>query len=170
MTARDLVERQSTPGPCAYKVLTWQQLGGWANELARGNADYDFLIGAFEAGLRGRHCGAIFYRYRVGHSGQVSQSYQRRHHETHEIMVRRHPDFFSNRARRNRFLALGYRRAAIASSEAGDLATAAHLAWNAWSRGMWGDRAMQSIILRSRLPPSIYRMLRRAWRLVSPRA
>jgi glycosyltransferase involved in cell wall biosynthesis len=166
VTAQDLVERQSTPGPCAYKVQTWLQLGGWANELARGNADYDFLIGAFEAGLRGRHCGEIFYRYRVGHSGQVSQSYKRRHHVTHEIMVRRHPGFFGDRKRRNRFLALGYRRAAIASSEAGDVKTAARLARNACGCGIWGDRALQLIVLRSLLSPSIYRMLRRAWHFV----
>jgi glycosyltransferase involved in cell wall biosynthesis len=166
VTAQDLVERQSTPGPCAYKVQTWQRLGGWAKELARGNADYDFLIGAFEAGLRGSHCGKIFYRYRVGHPGQLSQSYKRRHHETHETMVRRHPGFFSHRERRDRFLALGYRRAAIANSEAGDTEVAARLAWRAWRRGMWGDRAIQLMILQSWLPPSIYRMLRRAWRFV----
>jgi glycosyltransferase involved in cell wall biosynthesis len=167
VTAQDLVESQSTPGPCAYKVETWLQLGGWAKELGRGNADYDFLLGAFEADLRGCHCGETFYRYRVGHSGRVSQSYKRHHHETHEIMVRRHPGFFSNHGRRNRFLALGYRRAAIANSDAGDIETAARLAWSAWSRGMWGDRSVQLLILQSWLSPWIYRMLRRAWRIVT---
>jgi glycosyltransferase involved in cell wall biosynthesis len=167
VTAQDLVERQSTPGPCAYKVETWLQLGGWAKELGRGNADYDFLLGAFEAGLRGCHCGETFYRYRVGHSGRISQSYKRHYHETHEIMVRRHPVFFSDHGRRNRFLALGYRHAAIANSDAGDIETAARLAWSAWSRGMWGDRSVQLLILQSWLSPWIYRMLRRAWRIVT---
>ena len=115
VTAQDFVEGQPTPGPCAYKVQTWKHLKGFAKELAWGNADYDFLLGAFEANLPGYHCGETFYRYRVGHSQKISDSYNRRYHETHEIMVRRHPSVFSDWQRRNRFLALGYRRAAIAN-------------------------------------------------------
>jgi glycosyltransferase involved in cell wall biosynthesis len=112
VTSDDVVERQPTPGPCAYKKQMWEQLGGYAPELARGNADYDFLIGAAEAGIKGYHCGQVFYRYRVGHAGRVSSNYGQRYHETLETIVQRRPRFFSNRRRRNRFLALGYKRAA----------------------------------------------------------
>jgi glycosyltransferase involved in cell wall biosynthesis len=163
VTAQDMVEGQPTPGPCAYKVQTWKQLGGLAKELARGNSDYDFHIGAFEAGLHGYHCGQIFYRYRVGHAGKVSQSYGLRYHETHELMVSRHPRFFSERQRRNRFLALGYRRAASANYAAGDPRRAARLAWSACHSGMWQDPQVQVLLLKSWLSPWIYRMLRTAW-------
>src|SRR4029079_9878674 len=106
--------------PCAYKKETWLRLGGFAKELARGGADYDLHIAAIEAGMHVHHCGDVVYRYRVGHSGRVSKSYRLRRHETHEIMVDRHPEFFSDSDRRNRFLALGYRRAAISNLEPGD--------------------------------------------------
>jgi glycosyltransferase involved in cell wall biosynthesis len=124
----DLVKSQATPGPCAYKKHVWQQLGGFALELARGNADYDFLIGAAEAGVEGRHCGRVFYRYRAGHRVGVTGSYTRRYHETHEVMVHRHPRFFHDQYRRDRFLAAGYRRAALANLLAGDVGRTFELA------------------------------------------
>jgi len=163
VTAQDFVKGQPTPGPCAYKVRTWEHLEGFAKELAWGNADYDFLIGAFEANLHGYHCGDIFYRYRVGHAGKISDSYNRRYHETHEIMVRRHPNFFSDRQRRNRFLALGYRRAAIANHLAGDFKRANELAWHACRGGIWRDREMQLLILQSWLPFRMYQRLHKAF-------
>jgi glycosyltransferase involved in cell wall biosynthesis len=160
----DLVESQRTPGACAYKRQTWEQLGGYAIELARGNADYDFFIGASEAGLTGYHCGSMFYRYRVGHA-QVSQSYQCRYHQTHEIMVRRHPQFFSDTARRKRFLGLGYRRAALANRAAGNRKEAARLAWRAFRHGFSQDHELRNTLLEGYLPPWINRGLKRLWRL-----
>jgi len=165
VNADDLAEAQPTPGPCAYKHELWAQLGGFPEELARGNGDYDLLIGAFEAGVTGRHCGKTFYRYRLGHATKVSHSYNHRYHETHEIMVRRHPLFFSDNRRRHRFLALGYRRAALANAVDGDSKAAARLAWAACQHGLWKDRHMQMLVLKGGLPPWAYRMLRQAWRL-----
>jgi glycosyltransferase involved in cell wall biosynthesis len=167
--ADNLATQQVTPGPCAYKVETWRRLGGFADELARGNADYDFLIGAFECGLRGYHCGRIFYRYRIGHSNKVSQSYNLTYHKTHEAMVRRHRRFFSNRRPRNFFLALGYRRAALANYAIGRLKVAAILAWAACRHGFWRDREMQIIILKGRLPSVLFGGLQRVWRAVNVR-
>ncbi|TKD09171.1 glycosyltransferase family 2 protein [Polyangium fumosum] len=115
VTWDDFITGQPTPGPCAYRKDLWVELGGYTDELARGNGDYDFLIGAAEAGRRGYHCGEILYRYRVGNAAKVSKSYDRRYHETHEIMVKRHPRFFADPARRDRFLALAYLRAAEAN-------------------------------------------------------
>ncbi|MBM4430674.1 MAG: glycosyltransferase family 2 protein [Chloroflexi bacterium] len=165
VTADDLVEGQPTPGACAYKKQMWEQLGGYASELARGNADYDFLIGAAEAGIKGYHCGQIFYRYRIGHATKVSGSYEQRYHETHEIMVRRHPHFFMNRSRRNRFLALGYKRAAYANYAAGDAKRGAELAWAALRHGMWDGYKLWALVLEGKLPTWGYRSLRSAWRL-----
>lgn len=162
--ADDLVEVQQTPGACAYKKDTWTRLGGFADALTRGNADYDFLIGAFEAGIKGYHCGEPFYRYRSRDGTNVSSSYNQRYHETHEIMVCRHPKFFSDLTRRRRFLALGYRRAALANQSAGRTKTAARLAWAACRHGMWREPQMLGVVLEGTLPLWLYRMLREAWR------
>lgn len=162
--AEDFVERQPTPGACAYKRRTWEELGGYAIELARGNADYDFFIGAYEAGLRGYHCGTVFYRYRVGHA-QVSQSYQCCYHQTHEIMVARHPRFFSDTARKKRFLGLGYRRAALANRAAGNSREAARLAWMAFRHGFSRDHELRNALLEGYLPPWMNHSLRSLWHL-----
>lgn len=161
----DLAENQPTPGACAYKRQAWEQLGGFAAELARGNADYDFLIGAFEAGLTGYHCGRAFYRCRVGNPGRVSSSYGCRYHETHEIMVRRHPRFFGNTARRKRFLGLGYRRSALANRDAGNPEEAVRLAWAAYRHGMARDHEIRKLLLEGVLPQWVYRILRGVWGL-----
>jgi len=102
------------PGACAYRRDVWVELGGFAPELPRGNGDHDFHIGLFERGYRGVHCGEVFYRYRVGHAS-VCGSYTDRVHESHETIVRRHPEFFEDEARRRRFLGMGYACAAEAS-------------------------------------------------------
>lgn len=165
VTPDDFIKGQPTPGPCAYKKQMWEHLGGYSLELARGNADFDFLIGAAEAGIMGYHCGQVFYRYRVGHATKVSSSYELRYHETHEMIVRRHPHFFDDRYRRDRFLALGYQRAARANYAAGEVGRASELAWAALRHGMSNDYGLWSLILEDRLPAWEYRSLRAAWRL-----
>ena len=147
-----LVERQIAPGASCYKKQAWERVGGYAPELALGNADYDFFIGLFEAGIIGYHCGKIIYRYRLGHLGQVSRSYEKRYHETHEIIVQRHPRFFSNRQHRNRFLALGYRRSAKANYIDKNFKYARKLALSAMLYGMWPDIQFWQIMLSGKLP------------------
>ena len=161
--AEDFVENQPTPGGCAYKKQAWEQLGGFAIELARGNADYDFCIGAFESGFTGYHCGRTFYRHRIGHLSKASDSYKCRYHQTHEIMVRRHPRFFSDTARRKRFLGLGYRKAALANRNAGNLKEAARLAWRAFRHGFSQDHELRNALREGYLPAWINRGLRRLW-------
>lgn len=165
ITADSLVEGQCAPATCAYKKQVWTQLGGYAPELARGNGDYDFMIGVTEAEIKAVHCGQVFYRYRIGHTGKVSSSYGRRYHETHEIIVRRHPRFFSDRRRRNRFLALGYKRAARANYAAGEVKRASELARAALRHGMWQDPELWSLELEGQLPIWGYRTMRAAWRM-----
>jgi glycosyltransferase involved in cell wall biosynthesis len=157
-TADELVESQCSPGACAYQVSAWRRLGGYAAELAKGNADYDFMIGASEAGIEGRHCGATFYRYRLG-PGQVSGTYGLRYHETHEIIVRRHPLFFQDPRRRDRFLALGYKKAALAHYAAGNVARARELAATARRYGLGWDVELFGARLEQTLPPWAYRGL-----------
>lgn len=164
VTPADLVERQCTPGPCAYRKAMWHELGGYALELARGNGDYDLLIGAAERGIRGIHCGSVFYRYRRGHAGQVSGSYNLRYHETHEIMVRRHPVFFQNRRLRHRFLGLAYRRTALAHMAVGDNRGAGTLAWSAARNGMWRDGSVLMLLVLSKMPTPAFHFVQRWWR------
>ena len=131
------VEGQCVPGGSAYRMSVWKQLGGFAPELSAGNSDYDFMLGVAEAGIPVVHCGRVIYRYRQ--RTRLVAAYGRRYHETHEIMVRRHPDFFRDPKRRNRFLALGYRWAARANYVAGDRKRAAELARVAFRKGLWHD-------------------------------
>ncbi len=107
-TADDLLLDVRPPGPCAYSKSLWERLGGFAEELADGMADYDFFFGAYEKGAKGVHCGKAIYKSRIGHAGRVSQSYRHRYHEKCEIIIRRHPQFFSDPDRRLRLMARGY--------------------------------------------------------------
>jgi glycosyltransferase involved in cell wall biosynthesis len=143
---KNFVEGITPPGACAYQKITWEKLGGFAQELARGPADYDFHIGIAESGGRGWHCGAPFYRCRKGHES-VTSSYALRRHEMHEIIVRRHPDFFTA-PQRNRFLSLGYKRAAYANQVAGNVAKASELSRLALKHGMWSDLKLWRMAMR----------------------
>ena len=138
---------QVLPAGSVYKKSLWEQLGGFAGELARGNADYDFHIGVLEAGVPVVHLGGVLVLYRVGHTAKVSSSYALRYHETHEIMVARHPRFFAEPKRRERFLANGERRAALAHKAAGNRPRATELARSAMRRGLWRDSALWPLAL-----------------------
>lgn len=161
--ADDFTERQPTPAGGAYKRETWERLGGFSLELARGNGDYDFLIGAMEQGIGFCHCGDVFYRYRGGNNGKVSASYRCHYHETLEIMVRRHPKFFEGR-RRRAFLACGYQRSAAANLGAGDRDAACSLACAAMRLGRWNDVAVWRTLLESCLSPRARDLLRGIFR------
>lgn len=146
-TANDLLTGHHPTGPCAYRKAAWEQLGGFASELARGAGDFDFHIGLMEAGITGRHCGTVFYRYRAGHAS-VSGSHRAQRGEKFEIMVRRHPRFFQDPQTRRQFLAHGYERAAVANQVAGNLQQAARLSWGAIRHGRWNDRKMWALLIR----------------------
>ncbi|AKT41679.1 glycosyltransferase [Chondromyces crocatus] len=138
---------QPIPGGSVYRKSLWEQLGGFAPELARGNADYDFHIGVLEARAPTLHLGGILMHYRVGHTHKVSSGYALRYNETHEIIVARHPRYFADPVRRERFLAQGEKRAALANRAAGNHQRAAELARAAMRRGLWHDRALWPLAL-----------------------
>ncbi len=165
----DYLGGQPLPGPCAYRTALWTQLGGFADELARGNGDYDFHIGAAELGVPVAHCGAIFYRYRLGQSTKVSLSYDCEYHKTHEIMVARHPQFFAaHPRRRRRFLAVAYLRAAVSNFVVGDHVRGRGLLAIAKQNGllhdMWLWQPALTAIRRSLFPSGIAHGLRALWR------
>jgi glycosyltransferase involved in cell wall biosynthesis len=166
-TGADFIEKQPIPSSSVYKKETWEKLGGFAPELTRGNMDYDFLIGALEAGIYGVHCGQVFYRYRWGSHPRLSTSYQCRYHETHEIIVKRHPVFFARPQFRKRFLAVAYWRAARANIIAGYEMKASELAWMALRNGMWQNRNVWALALRGKLPFWVYDTLRLIWQLLN---
>lgn len=152
-TAEHYVNGPHPHGACAYRKSLWEQLGGFSEKLARGPADYDFHIGAMEAGAKNLHCGAVFYRRRSGHSS-VTGSYELDGHRMHEIMVERHPKFFNERRRRNRFLALGYKRAAYANQIAGNSQKASALSRLALKHGLRTDHKLWVMAIRGWLKPS----------------
>ena len=168
VTTMDYLAGQPLPGPCVYRTALWTRLGGFAATLARGNGDYDFHIGAAEIGAQVVHCGAVFYRYRIGQSTKVSVSYDRTYHTTHEVMVERHPHFFADPLRRARFLALAYFRSAVSNWAAGDRDRARELFQVAQSHGLlrdpWLWRPAFGAMRRSLFPAGIARGLRRIWR------
>jgi glycosyltransferase involved in cell wall biosynthesis len=148
VTWDDFALGQPLPGPCAYRVSLWQRFGGYAAELARGNGDYEFHIAAAEAGSRAVHCGAVFYRYHRTRGLSVSSSYNRRYHETHQIMVDRHPEFFADPRRRARFLGLAHFRTALAQWGAGERrAGLHHLAVALWGNRLWRDPGVWRYLL-----------------------
>ncbi len=128
ITADDLIEGIKPIGACAFRKDVWEQLGGYAAELASGCGDFDFHMGMMELGIPWHHCGAVFYRYRVGHSTKVSSSYLLRFYEKIELMAKRHPVFFHDQNRLNRFIAWGYRESAYENYRAGNLIEACRLA------------------------------------------
>ena len=140
ITPAVLAEAQAVPAGSVYSKSVWEALGGFAVELARGNADYDFIIGAIEAGYHGVHCGAVLCRYRVTKTASVSSSYRTTYHQTHDIIVRRHPQFFADPTVRARFLAVGYQQAALANARAGQWNEAIPLARTAVEYGNTTNR------------------------------
>ena len=168
VTQDDYLAGQPLPGPCAYKTALWLQLRGFAEELARGNGDYDFHIGAAEIGAQVAHCGGVFYRYRLGQSTKVSVSYDRDYYKTHEIMVQRHPRFFADDTRRHRFLALAYFRSAVSNYLAEDFDRGGQLLALAAQNGLWTDPWLRqpafSAVRRSLFPAGIARGLRKLLR------
>ncbi len=119
--------------------------------LARGPADYDFHLSAIEAGVKGVHCGRVFYRRRTGHPS-VSGSYRKELHAMVEIIARRHPKMFTEQWTKNDFLALGYKRAAIANQMAGERWKAARLACGALRFGRWRDRELWGLVGQGLVP------------------
>ncbi len=157
-------------GACAYRKDVWERLGGFAGEtgggqgasrreapfrvdpvLARGPADYDFHLSAIEAGVVGVHCGKVFYRRRTGHPS-VTGSYRTDLHAMVKIIARRHPGMFNEHWTRDDFLALGYKRAAIANRLAGRRWRAAWLALRGLRFSRWRDRELWGLVARGVAP------------------
>jgi len=166
-TVEDLLPEGCLPGPCAYKVDLWSRLGGYSLELTRGPGDFDFHIGAAEAGVFGRHCGDLFYQYRREHAGRLSSRIWLEFYRYCQLMVRRHPLFFAERRRRWSFLAHAYRRSALANRNAGHWRKAALLAARSIGYGNWRDGKLWRIALRGFSPPLVVSFVARARAVVS---
>jgi glycosyltransferase involved in cell wall biosynthesis len=156
----DLIQDQCIMGPSPFRVELWRALGGYAKPLARGNADYDFWLGALEAGYTGVYIPQIIYRYRIrgANNTSVSRSYDLSYYRTHEIMVGRHPGIFADESKRAGFLYRGYMYSSRRLYSRGQLKEARALALKAKSLGFGHERAVRKILFDTSLPKPLFRM------------
>lgn len=147
-SAKDLIAGQHPPAGCAYKKAVWEQLGGFSQEFARGLADFDFHISAFETGIAAIHCGSAIQWHRMGNPGKVSQSYRTRYHWKYQTILGRHPMLFATNENRRRFMARGYYGSADACVGAGQYVHAVVYALRAQQLGR---------------PNALFRTARKIW-------
>ncbi len=166
VSADDFVRSQPLPGGgCAYALNSWKAVGGFSEELSRGNGDYDFHIALCEAGISGVHCGSILYHLRMSNAPRVSSSYRLSYYKTHELMIARHPNFFSDSVRRRLFLGHALYRSAVANYLADEFTTARKLALRARENGV-NDMTLTLIVSLGLLPASINRVVLRSGRFL----
>jgi glycosyltransferase involved in cell wall biosynthesis len=148
----DLVRCQCIMGPSPFRVELWRALGGYAEELARGNGDYDFWLGALEAGFHGVYVPEVIYHYRIRESGNVSKSYDLSYYRTHEIIAERHRKIFADQERKHRFLYRGYSYSARSHYGVGNFGEARALALKARGLGFGQEEDIRKILFYTRLP------------------
>lgn len=118
-------------GCLAVRKAVWQKVGGYPTVIGRGYADFDYFITLLEQGYDGRHCGGVYYLWRMWSNSQLSKSYSTEFLNKRLLIVDRHPTFFRSRVFRWRFLAYGSLMDARSLAANGDRAAARHRALKA---------------------------------------
>jgi glycosyltransferase involved in cell wall biosynthesis len=129
--AQEILVRQWIPGAgTLMRAAVWERSGGYCEDPALlGNEDWDFWIGALEAGLRTTHIAEPLYLYRL-HPGSTSV-FSRRYGEfrQRDLMYRRHQAFFDRHRAGGEFRATGYINSALFAWRAGERRRAVTVAW-----------------------------------------
>jgi glycosyltransferase involved in cell wall biosynthesis len=129
--AHKILESQWIPGAgTLMRAAVWERVGGYSEDPALlGNEDWDFWIGALEAGLTTTHIAEPLYRYRL-HVGSTS-ALSRRYAEfrQRDLMYGRHQAFFDRYRAGGKFRAMGYINSAAFAWMAGERRRAAAVAW-----------------------------------------
>lgn len=90
----------------AFTKKMWEELGGYTDKLAMGNADLDFYIAILKGKYHGFYCDDITYFYRIHSSTQISMQVSN-YYLKRKIIVKHHPDFFRNWLFKLRFIGYG---------------------------------------------------------------
>jgi len=147
----------------AYSMTAWRAVGGLAKEMWASGSDFDFNIGLCEKGFKFHRIPKLVYLYRRYNTSN-SENNAYRCWEKHEMMVRRHPVFFADAARKSAFLATAYTYSFRALYEANDLARAKDVALRAVAGGWTGAEYWPMQCL-ARLPLSVFKAIVPLWRL-----
>lgn len=147
----------------AYRMECWKAVGGLAKEMWASGSDFDFNIALAEAGYKFHHVGKVVYRYRRYNTSN-SEKNAYRCWEKHETVVRRHPKFFAEPARRRAFLTTAYTYSFRSLYEANDLVRAKDVARRALSRNASGHEFWPMWCL-AKLPLPMFKTLIQAWRM-----
>lgn len=147
----------------AYSMNAWRAVGGLAKEMWASGSDFDFNIGLCEKGFKFRRVPKVVYLYRRYNTSN-SENNAYRCWEKHEMMVRRHPVFFADAARKRDFLTMAYTYSFRALYEANDLVRAKDVARRAVAGGWTGAEYWPMQFL-ARLPLPVFKTIVPLWRL-----
>lgn len=140
------IVRESCPYHTVFRKTVYDRVGGYSHELARGNADVDFLLSLVEMDAKSARIGSVYYHHRHHSESQVSQSYQTEYYAKRLCMVRRHPVLFGSFWHRMIFLGNGAYYSAIGLADAG----------RSWAARCFAFRALFSL---KTLEPSCWYIL-----------
>lgn len=149
-------------GGTAFRRSLWEAVGGYCEDdaLRVGNEDFEFLVGAVEAGLCPVYIAEPLYRYRTGHASMMS-GLRLNLWKTHRFIYRRHRAIYDRHGMGNAFLADGYIRSAESVRSIGRRRQAVRLALRGLRHQPFRlDGA--AVIGRSLLPTRVHELLRSA--------
>jgi glycosyltransferase involved in cell wall biosynthesis len=131
--AATLTEYQWLPGAgVLMRHRLWQRAGGYseADELRRGNEDWDFWFAAAKSGFRAARWPESLYRYRQ-HPQSMSHDLDKADYLTRRFMLARHREFIETHGTARRFLAGGFWRPAAKAKAQGRVAKSLWLTFRA---------------------------------------
>lgn len=153
-------------GGTAFRRSLWDAVGGFCEDekLRVGNEDFDFIVGAVEAGLEPVYVAEPLYRYRLGHASMMS-GLRLSLWTTHRFIYQRHRATYDRHGLGRAFLADGFIRGAEAVRTIGRRRQAVRLAL----RGLRYQPLRldgPAVIFRALLPAHVHHVMRSARRWV----
>jgi len=114
-------------GTSPIKLDLYYELGGFCKELYNGGADWDFWLGVAESKALGTKIDNILYERRF-RKNNVGSKWRHRYYQVAELLVNRHPIFFSKDNRKKTCLYKSYELSAREYKKLGKREQAAKLA------------------------------------------
>ncbi|MFC1584230.1 glycosyltransferase family A protein [Fibrobacterota bacterium] len=95
-------------GTSPIRVSLFRKVGGFEPALYRGGADFDFWVGVAELEVEGARVEEVIYERRNRKTGNVGTSWALRKDKVADIILKRHPKYFSAGQRKRRYLRKNY--------------------------------------------------------------